>query len=224
MRGKVAFWALVKRDITLAWAQGGAGGLSLAFFMIATSLFPFAVGPDSEFLMRLAPGVIWVVALLAGLISLDRLFQADFEDGSLDMLALSPLSLEMTAFAKTLAHWFSVMLPLVILSPLLGLMLAMPVASLGWLLLSLLIGSPALSLIGSIGAALTVAVRRGGVLIALIILPLYIPVLIFGAGSLLAISAGTDPLPHLALSGAVSLFALFISPFASAAALRLGLE
>ena len=224
MSSRTAFTALMQRDMKLAWAQGGAGSLSLGFFLIATSLFPFAVGPDSAFLVRIAPGVIWVVALLAGLISLDRLYQADFEDGSLDALSLSPLPLEITALAKMLAHWLAVILPLVLVSPLLGLMLGMPAETLPWLVASLLIGSPALSLIGGIGAALTVAIRRGGVLLALIILPLYIPALIFGAGSIAAVMASTDPMPHLALGGAVSLFSLFLSPIASAAALRLGLE
>lgn len=218
------FISIIKRDIKLAWSQGGAAGMTLGFFLIAISLFPLGVGPEASILARIGPGVIWVIALLACLLSLDRLFQADFEDGSLDDLTLSPIHLELVVIAKTIAHWLATILPIILISPLLAALLNMPDLGYKMLVYSLLIGTPALSLIGSIGAALTVALRRGGVLLTLLVLPLYIPTLIFGVGAVSASITLTDPLPHLALTGAVSLIALIISPFASAAALRLALE
>jgi heme exporter protein B len=218
------FISIIKRDIKLAWSQGGAAGMTLGFFLIAISLFPLGVGPEASILARIGPGVIWVIALLACLLSLDRLFQADFEDGSLDDLTLSPIHLELVVIAKTTAHWLATILPIILISPLLAALLNMPDLGYKMLIYSLLIGTPALSLIGSIGAALTVALRRGGVLLTLLVLPLYIPTLIFGVGAVSASITLTDPLPHLALTGAVSLIALIIAPFASAAALRLALE
>lgn len=223
MTGAV-FRALVARDVRLAWSQGGASLLALGFFLIAVSLFPFGVGPEPQVLARIAPGVIWVVALLASVLSLDRLYQADFEDGSLDDLALSPLGLLGVVAAKALAHWLSTTLPLALAGPFLAAMMNMPDAGYGMLVVSLLVGTPALSLIGSIGAALTVAVRRGGVLLFLIILPLYVPTLIFGVGAVDAVITMTDAVPHLALHGAVTLVALVVGLWASAAALKLALE
>ena len=218
------FFNIIKRDIKLAWSQGGTASMTLGFFLIAISLFPLGIGPESSILARIGPGVIWVIALLACLLSLDRLFQADFEDGSLDDLTLSPINLELVVIAKTFAHWLATILPVILISPLLGALLNIPNTGYKMLILSLMVGTPALSLIGSIGAALTVALRRGGVLLTLLILPLYIPTLIFGVGAVSASITLTDPLPHLALTGAVSLIALIITPFASAAALRLALE
>lgn len=218
------FLGLVKRDIHLAWSQGGTGTMALSFFLIAATLFPFGVGPEPQMLARIAAGVVWVVALLACLLSLDRLFQADYEDGSLDDLASSPLGLVGVVSAKMLAHWIATILPLVFAAPLLGLFLNLPASGYGYLLVSLLVGTPALSLLGGIGAALTVSVRRGGVLLSLLVLPLYIPTLIFGVGVINSAVLNADPLPHLALLGAASLFALLISPFATAGALRLSLE
>ncbi len=218
------FKGVVARDIRLAWSQGGTGTMALSFFLIAVTLFPFGVGPETEILARIAAGVIWVVALLACLLSLDRLFQADYEDGSLDDLALSPLGLVGIAFAKITAHWCATILPLIVVAPLLALLLNLPSGAYQFLVLSLLIGSPALSLLGAIGAALTVSVRRGGVLMSLLVLPLYIPTLIFGVGAVDAASMMGNPLPHLALLGAVSLLSLLIAPFAAAGALRLALE
>jgi len=218
------FISIIKRDIKLAWSQGGAAGMTLGFFLIAISLFPLGVGPEASILARIGPGVIWVIALLACLLSLDRLFQADFEDGSLDDLTLSPIHLELVVIAKTIAHWLATILPIILISPLLAALLNMPDLGYKMLVYSLLIGTPALSLIGSIGAALTVALRRGGVLLTLLVLPLYIPTLIFSVGAVSASITLTDPLPHLALTGAVSLIAFIIAPFASAAALRLALE
>jgi len=218
------FRGLVWRDMHLAWSQGGTGTMALSFFLIAVTLFPFGVGPEPQTLARIAAGVIWVVALLACLLSLDRLFQADYEDGSLDDLASSPVGLLAVVLAKTLAHWLATILPLVAVAPLLALILNLPSEGYFYLLASLVIGTPALSLLGAIGAALTVSVRRGGVLIALLVLPLYIPTLIFGVGAVDAVVHNSDPGPHLALLGAVSLMSLVISPFATAGALRLSLE
>lgn len=218
------FWGLVRRDIRLAWAQGGTGTMALSFFLIAVSLFPFGVGPEPKILARIAPGVIWVVALLACLISLDRLYQADFEDGSLDDLALSPLGLAGVALAKIIAHWVSTVLPLVVASPLLGLLMNLPGEAYSTMVLSLLVGTPALSLIGSMGAALTVSVRRGGVLLSLLVLPLYVPTLIFAVGAVDASAGMVDPAQPLALLGATTLLALVMGPFVSAQALRLSLE
>ncbi|UTW55632.1 heme exporter protein CcmB [Kordiimonas sp. SCSIO 12610] len=218
------FTALIQRDIKLAWSQGGAGGMTLGFFLIAISLFPLGIGPEASTLAKISSGVIWVIALLACLLSLDRLFQADFEDGTLDDLSLSPINFELIVIAKAIAHWSATILPIIIFAPLLAALLNMPEVGYKMLLISLLIGTPALSLIGSIGAALTVALRRGGVLLTLLVLPLYIPTLIFGVGAIEASITLTDPAPHLALTGAVTLVALIISPFASAAALRLALE
>lgn len=218
------FLGLLKRDIRLAWSQGGTGTMALSFFLIAVTLFPFGIGPEPQILSRIAPGVIWVVALLACLISLDRLYQADYEDGSLDDLALSPLGLMGVATAKILAHWISTVLPLVVVSPILGMLLNLPDGAYGTMILSLLVGTPALSLIGSVGAALTVSVRRGGVLLSLLVLPLYVPTLIFAVGAIDASANLIDPAQPLALLAATSLVALVIGPFASAAALRLSLE
>jgi heme exporter protein B len=214
------FLAIVRRDLLIARRQGGGSLLAVGFFVIVAALFPFAIGADPMALRRVAPGVIWVAALLATLLSLDRLFQADFEDGSLDILALSPQPLFVTVLAKVLAHWLVVGLPLVIASPLLGVLLNLPPAAFPDLLLAALIGTPALSLIGAIGAALTAGIRRGGVLVPLLVLPLYIPTLIFGVAASGAESGGEA----LMLLGAVSLVSLVLAPVAAAAALRLALE
>lgn len=218
------FWALIKRDIKLSWSQGGAAGMTLGFFLIAVTLFPLGIGPEASTLARIGPGTIWVISLLACLLSLDRLFQSDFEDGSLDDLAFSPLNLELIVTAKAIAHWIATILPIILISPLLAALLNMPNLGYKMLILSLLIGTPALSFVGSVGAALTVALRRGGVLLTLLVLPLYIPTLIFGVGAVEAAISLTDPFPHLALTGAVSMISLIISPLASAAAIRLALE
>lgn len=218
------FVAVVRRDMKLAWSQGGAGALSIGFFIIAISLFPLGIGADKALLAAIAPGIVWVVAMLAGLLSLDRLYQSDFEDGSLDGLLLSPLPTELLVLSKTLAHWLAIILPLALMAPIAAVMLNMSAAGLGWLMMSFLLGTPALSLLGSVGAALTVAIRRGGVLLALLVLPLYVPTLIFGTGTVLAAESGVDPLPALTLLGAVTLVSLVVSPIASAAALRMAAE
>jgi heme exporter protein B len=214
--------ALLLRDIRLATRAGGSAMLALAFFAAVAMLVPLGVGADLKLLARIAGGVLWVAAILAALISLDRLFQADFEDGSLDVIALSPLSLEATAIAKIAAHWLTTGLPLTILSPLLALLYDLPARAYPALILSLLIGTPAISAIGAIGAALTLAVRRGGLILPLIVLPLIVPVVIFGAGAVLAALTGLSN-GALWLLAAFSIAAVLLSPFAAAAAVRLNL-
>lgn len=219
-----AFAAIVVRDVKLGLRQGGGTYWTLLFFVVTVTLFPLGVGPDLALLSRIGPGILWVVALLASMLSLDRMFQADYEDGSLELLALAPLPLELTVLAKCLAHWLTTGLPVTILAPGLGLLLALDPAAYPTLVLALLVGTPVLTLIGSIGAALTVGVRRGGVLLSLLVLPLYIPALIFGV---LAVDAAVDGLsarPHLLLLGADLLVAAALTPWAAAAALRLNLE
>ncbi|GER06165.1 heme exporter protein B [Iodidimonas muriae] len=219
-----AFFSLILRDMRLGYAQGGAAGLVIAFYAITISLFPFGVGPDAEILARIAGGVLWIAALLAALLSLDRMFQADFEDGSLDSLTLGPLPLSLVALAKALAHWLSMLLPLVILSPLFGLMLHLDGASMRVVLIALLVGTPALSLIGAAAAALAVAVRRGGALIALLVLPLYIPTLIFGVGAVEAVSGLGSVSANMSFLGSLSLIFAVLGPLAAGGALRLALE
>jgi heme exporter protein B len=215
-----AFAALLIRDMRLAFRAGGGASLAAAFFALVSSLVPFGVGADLALLGRIAGGVLWVSAALAALLSLDRLFQADFEDGSLDVLALSPLSLEAASAAKILAHWITTGLPLVLLSPVLGLLLNLPTRAYGALIASLAIGTPALSGVGAIGASLTLSIRRGGLILALIVLPLITPALIFGAGAVADAMDGTGRGAFLFLA-AFSVAAVALSPFASAAGVRL---
>jgi len=219
-----AFARLVARDLRLALRQRADAGMVVLFFVLTASLFPFAVGPESNLLARLAPGVIWVTALLAVLLSLERLFLADYEDGSLELLALAPLPLEATVLAKALAHWLTTGLPLVVAAPLLALLYNMDAAGLPMLVLAMALGSPSLSLIGAVGAALTLGARRGGVLIPLLVLPLNIPVLIFGVAAIDAELAGLSARPHLLFLGALFLVSLVTAPLAGAAALRQALE
>lgn len=219
-----AFFAILGRDLRLGYRQGGTAALALGFFALVITLFPLGVGPERETLERIAGGVLWIAALLAVLISLDRLFQADQEDGSLELLALSHLPLELVAFAKLLAHWLACGLPLVLASPVLALMMQLPAAALPGLTGALLLGTPTLSAIGAIGAALAVGVRRGGFLLSLLVLPLYIPVLIFGAGATEAAVSGLNLGAHLLILAAMMVAALGLAPLAAAAALRLALE
>lgn len=216
--------AVLSRDLRLALRSGGGTGLALAFFLTVVLLVPFGVGPDPERLRPVAPGTLWIAALLACLLSLDRLFQADFEDGTLDGLALSPLPLEALAALKALAHWLTTGLPLVVAAPLLALTLDLPTQAYPWLVASLAVGTPGLSFLGAIGAALTVGVRRGGLLLSLLVLPLYVPTLIFGARAVSAAAEGLNPLPALTLLGGLTLFILALAPFAAAAALRVNLR
>jgi len=216
-----AYYYLLMRDLRLAFRSRHELANPLIFFVLVVTLFPLAVSPTTEALRTMAPGVIWVSALLAVLLSLDRLFKQDFEDGSLDQLMLSPNPLVVLVLAKVTAHWFLTGLPLVLIAPLLGLFMALPAESIEVLIYSLLLGTPVLSLIGAIGVSLTVAVNRGGVLLSLIVLPLYIPVLIFGAN---AVDVAMDGLPvrgQLFFLAAVLALALSLAPLATAVALRI---
>jgi len=219
-----AFRLLVLRDLRLALRQGGDAAMVVAFFVLTVILFPFGVGPEADLLARIAPGILWVTALLAALLSLERLFLADWEDGSLEALALMPLSLEAQVLAKCLAHWLVAGLPLIVVAPLLALLLHLDAAGYPVLVLSLLLGTPTLSLIGAVGAALSLGARRGGVLLSLLVLPLYIPVLIFGVAAVEAAIGGFGVRPHLLLLGALLAGALVLAPVAAAAALRQALE
>jgi heme exporter protein B len=217
-----SFRALLFRDMRLATRAGGSAMLALAFFAAVAALVPLGVGADLKLLGRIAGGVLWVAAILSALLSLDRIFQADYEDGSLDLIALSPLSLEASAAAKIAAHWLTTGLPLTLLSPVLGLLFNLPEQGYVALIASLALGTPAASAIGAIGAGLTLAVRRGGVILPLIVLPLLAPAVIFGAGAVLS---ALDGLANgaLWLVAAFSLAAVLLAPFAAAAAVRLNL-
>lgn len=217
------FLALLMRDLKLAARSGGGAALALSFFALVATLMPLGVGADLALLARIAGGVLWVGAVLAALLSLDRLFQGDYEDGALDLIALSPLPLELVSFAKIAAHWLSTGLPLTLLSPLLALMFNLPPQPMGLLFVSLLIGTPAVSAVGAIGASLTLSLKRGGLILPLIILPLLSPVVIFGAGSVAAAMDGFAGTGALGLLAAFSLAAVLLSPFAAAASVRLNL-
>ncbi len=219
-----AFLRLVRRDLLLAFRQGADAALVVVFFALAVLLFPFGVGPEPNILARIAAGILWVMALLAALLSLERLFLADHEDGSLDLLALAPLPLEFVVLAKVAAHWLTTGLPLMLTAPFLALLLGMDAAAIPALVPALLLGTPTLSLIGAIGAALTLGSRRGGVLLPLLILPLYVPVLVFGVAAVDAAAAGLTPRPHLLILGGLLLGALPLAAWASAAALRQALD
>lgn len=219
-----AFLALIKRDIHLGYAQGGAAGLVIAFYAVTVTLFPFAVGPDAESLAPIAGGVLWIAALLSALLSLERLFQADFEDGALEALTSGPLPLGLMALAKAIAHWLSMLLPLIVLSPLFAQLLHLDGKATWVLVFALLCGTPALSLIGAAASALTVAMRRGGALVALLVLPLYIPTLIFGVGAVEAVSGAGSVSANLSLLAGVSLIFAVMGPLAAAGALKLALE
>jgi heme exporter protein B len=211
------FLALLVRDLKLAGRIGGSGWLGLVFFLMIVTLVPFALGPDLNLLARIGPAILWLAAVLATLIGLDRLFQGDEEDGSLDLLRAAPAPLEIVVLAKVVAHWLTTGLPLALAAPLFGLLVALTPAMAG----TLLVGTPALTFIGAIGAALTASLRRGGLILAVLVLPLMIPTLIFGVSAANAASGGTVPFmtPFLILA-ALSLIAGVVGTFASAAALR----
>lgn len=215
---------LFLRDLTLAIRAGGGFGLGLAFFLTVTVLVPFGVGPESATLSKIAPGILWVGALLACLLSLDRIFQLDYEDGSLDLLATAPIPLEGVVAMKAAAHWVTTGLPLTLAAPVLGVLLNLPSTGYLWLVASLALGTPALSMIGTFGAALTVGLKRGGLLLSLLVLPLYAPTLIFGAET---VRRGAEQLatgtPVLLLAG-ITLGTLALLPFAAAAAIRINLR
>nr|WP_217360782.1 heme exporter protein CcmB [Ruegeria sp. HKCCA5426] len=215
---------MLLRDLKLAFRAGGGFGLGLAFFLIATVLVPFSVGPQSSLLSTIAPGILWLGALLACLLSLDRLLALDWEDGSLDLLATAPLPLESVVTIKALAHWLTTGLPLVLAAPFLGVLLNLPVPGYFWLVISLLIGTPAMSVIGTFGAALTVGLKRGGLLLSLLVLPLYVPTLIFGAEVARRGATGMETQTPLLMLAGITAATIALLPFASAAVLRINLR
>lgn len=216
--------ALFWRDMRLAMRAGGGFGLGLSFFLILTVLVPFGVGPQSEILSAIAPGILWVGALLACLLSLDRIFALDFEDGSLDLLATAPIPLEGVVAMKAAAHWVTTGLPLVIAAPVLGVLLHLEGGAVRWLILGLIIGTPALSMIGAFGAGLTVGLKRGGLLMSLLVLPLYVPTLIFGAEVVKRGALGMEVQGVILILTAITLAVWALLPFAAAAALRINLR
>ena len=219
-----AFLGLIRQDLRLGIRQGGDIGLVLGFFVLAVILFPFGIGPEPELLRRVAGGIVWVAALLAAVLSLDRLFAADYADGGLDLIALSAMPLELAVLAKAAAHWLTTGLPLVIVSPLLAILVDLDPAALPSLVVSLLLGTPAMSLVGAIAAALSLGARRPGVLTTLVVLPLYLPPLIFGTGAVEASLAAEGARAHLLLLAALSVAAVPLAPLAAAAALRQALD
>jgi heme exporter protein B len=216
--------AILRRDLLLATRAGGGFGLGLVFFLIVVVLVPFGVGADTDVLGRIAPGILWVAALLAALLSLDRIFALDHEDGTLTLLATAPIPLETVALAKAGAHWVTTGVPLVFAAPALGVLLQIDARAAGFVMLTLVIGTPALSVIGTFGAALTVGVRRGGLLLSLLVLPLYMPTLIFGAEAVRRGVGGLDPATSLLMLGGITAGAIALLPFATAAVLRINLR
>lgn len=219
-----AFAAILRRDLLLAMRRKSDLAMTLFFFVMVASLFPLAIGPEAALLRSIAPGVLWVAALLASMLSLPRLFETDYLDGTLEQLALSPAPLALIALAKILAHWLSASVPLVLLAPLLALQYGLEERAVAMLCLSLALGTPLLSLLGAMGAALTLGVRGGGVLVALLLMPLYVPVLIFGAGVVDADASGMGAGANLSLLGAMLSASLFLAPLGTASALRIALE
>ena len=216
--------ALLIRDLRLAVRAGGGFGMGLSFYLLIAVLVPLGVGPDPAVLAKIAPGILWVGALLSCLLSLDRLFALDFEDGSLDLLATAPIPLEGVVLVKAVAHWIVTGVPLVLAAPLLGVLLNLGAQGYVWLVVSLALGTPALSMIGAFGAALTVGVRRGGLLLGLLVLPMYLPTLIFGAEVVKRAAAGLAVGTPLALLAGITAATLALLPLAAAAALRINLR
>ena len=216
--------ALLSRDLRLAFRAGGGFGLGLAFFLLVAVLVPLGVGPEAQTLARIAPGILWVGALLACLLSLDRIFALDFEDGSLDLLATAPIPLEAVVAVKALAHWLVTGLALTLVAPVLAVLMMLPPAGFPWLVASLALGTPALSVIGAFGAALTVGVRRGGLLLSLLVLPLYVPTLIFGAEVVKRGATGMEVATPLLLLAGITAGSVALLPFAAAAAIRVNLR
>lgn len=217
-------WTIIQRDLRLALRQGSDSLMVVGFFVLTVTLFPFGLGPESNLLERTSAGILWVTALLASMLSLDRLFLADYEDGSLELLTLTPTSLEILVFGKVIAHWLTTALPVIIAAPVLALLLHLQADGFVILLLTLLIGTPTLSLIGAMGAALVLGARRGGVLLSLLILPLYVPVLIFAVGAIDAAVQGLPVRGHLLMLGGLLLAALPLAPLATVAGLRQAVE
>lgn len=216
--------AVIRRDLKLAARRRGDWLTSQFFFVMVVSMFPLGIGPDPVMLSKVAPGVVWVAALLASLLSLSRLFADDHRDGSLEQLLLSPNPPVLLALGKALAHWLIYGIPLLLIAPILGVQFALPADAIGVLMLSLLIGSPVLSLLGSVGAALTLGLRGGGVLLTLLILPLYVPALIFGAGAVDSALAGLGAEANLSLLAAFMVMTLLVSPWVTSAALKVSIE
>ncbi len=216
-----AFWTLVARDCRLAVREGGAIGTALGFFLIVVAMMPLGLGPDLNLLSRIATGILWIALLLAALLSLGRIFEADYDDGTLDVMATSALPLELVAAAKALAHWLTTGIPLALLAPILGILLNLDLATYPALVATMLLGTPAVSFLGSIGAALTLRTRRGGLLLALIVLPLYVPTLIFGISAIAASAGPGGVQSSFLILGALSLSAIVLGPLAAAAALRI---
>ncbi|MGE5260111.1 MAG: heme exporter protein CcmB [Actinomycetota bacterium] len=218
-------FALLWRDIALAFREGGAIGTALGFYLIVVALTPLGLGPDLNLLARIAPGMLWIGLLLAGLLSADRIFHNDYEDGALDVLTTGPLPLPLVAAIKSLAHWITTGVPLALIAPLLGLLLNLPLNAIPLLVLSMLAGTPAVSFVAAIGASLTLGLRRSGLLLALLVLPLYVPVLIFGvAAASAAIVGPASPWPPLLMLTALSLVSIVLAPIAASAALRTALR
>ena len=215
---------IVLRDLTLAWRRRADVLSALFFFVIVVSLFPLGFGPEMQLLRSIAPGVVWVAALLASMLALGRLFANDYQDGTLEQIMLTPQPLYLVVLGKVLAQWLSAGVPLALIAPIVGVQFGLSRDTLTVLVVSLLLGTPVLGLIGSIGAALTLGLRGGGVLLSLLVLPLYIPVLIFGAGAVDASIAGTSPAANLSLLGAVLAITLVFAPWATSAALRISIE
>jgi len=220
---RIFLW-VVKRDLILAMRRRSDIFTALFFFVIVVSLFPLGIGPELDTLRQIAPGVVWVAALLASMLALERLFAADFADGTLEQMLLTPQPASLLVLGKVVAHWLVTGLPLVVMAPVLGIQYDLPGDALAVLMLSLLVGTPTLSLIGAIGAGLTLGLRGGGVLLSLLVLPLYVPVLIFGAGAVEASVSGLGAQGHLSLLGAMLVLALLLSPLGAAAALRVSAE
>lgn len=220
-----AFLALLKRDLTLAVREGAALGTALGFFLVVVAMLPLGLGPDLKLLSRIAPGILWIALLLAALLSLPRMLEADHEDGSLEVMATAPLPLELAVAAKALAHWISTGIPLALMAPVLGLMLNLDLALTPALIATTLAGTPAISFLGAIGAALTLRARRGGLLLALLVLPLYIPTLIFGISAMGFSGLGQDGFSaSFLILSAISVASIALAPVAAAAALRLQLS
>ena len=217
--------ALLRRDLALAWREGGAVGLALGFFLVVVAITPLGLGPDLNLLARIAPGILWVALLLAALLSADRIFHNDYEDGALDLLTMSTLPLPLIAAIKSLAHWLTTSVPLALLAPVVGLLLNLPLQAMPMLVLSMLAGTLAVSFLAAIGASLTLGLRRSGLLLALLVLPLYVPVLIFGvAAASAAITGPASPWPPFLMLCALSLASIVLAPLAAAAALRTALR
>ncbi len=218
------FLTVIQRDLLLAWQQRGDLLVGLVFFVLVASLFPLAVGPEPQLLARIGPGVLWVAAILANLLALPRLFHADWQDGTLEQLLLAPAPASVMVAGKLIAHWLTTGVPLTLIAPLLGIQYGLDADALWMLMATLLLGTPTLSALGSIGAALTLGVRQGEMLLALLALPLYAPVLIFGSGAVAAVSGGLSGYAELSLLAAILCGSLFLAPWLAAMAVRLAVE